>query len=99
MADARGGVLVQGPLLGGVGLELALHAARAGEHGVEAAEDVGGLGLARGGGAAGILEVRLEDVRVLFDVEVGGAKVFAQELVGQAEEELILFGFVFLGLM
>lgn len=88
--DAGGRLGVQAGLLGGEGVELAADAAHAGEHGVEAAQGVVLGGAARGGGRGGVAEQRLEGRGVLFDGEVGGAKVFAEELVGEAEEGLVL---------
>jgi hypothetical protein len=83
-------VVVEAGLVGGVGLELALHAAHAGEHGVEVAEDVVRLGEAGDGDGGGILEERLHGRGVLLDGEVCGAEVLAEELVGEAEEGLVL---------
>lgn len=88
--DAGGGLGVQALLLAGVGGQLALHAAHAREHGVEVAQRVLLRGPARGGARGGVFEERLERRRVLFDGEVRGAEVFAEELVGKSEKRLVL---------
>lgn len=90
MDDAGGGLRVQALLLARVRRQLAPDAAHAREHGVEVAQRVLLRGAARGGARRGVLEQRLERRRVLFNGEVGGAKVFAEELVGEAEEGLVL---------
>lgn len=88
--DAGGGLGVQALLLVRVRRQLAPDAAHAREHGVEVAQRILLRGAARGGARRGVLEQRLERRRVLFDGEVGGTEVFAEELVGEAEEWLVL---------
>ena len=80
--DAGACLVVKPPFLVGVRGQLALHAAHAGDHGVEVAQDILLRGAAGHGGRGGLFEEGLEGRGVLLDGEVGGAEVFAEELVG-----------------
>lgn len=91
VGDAGGRLEVQARLLLGVGGELALDAAHAREHGVEVLEHILLRGAARDGGRCRLLEQRLEGRCVLLDGEVRGSEVLSEELVGEAEQRLVLF--------
>lgn len=85
VGDAGSRLQVQARLVVGAGGELALDAAHAGNHGVDVLEYVVLRCAARDGRRGRVLEQRLEGRRILFDDEVGGAEVFAEELVGETQ--------------
>jgi len=95
VGDADADLAVEVGLLLGVGGELALHAPHAGEHGVEVLDDIlwGGLAVERPRG--GLLEQVLDEGGIFFKGEVGGSEVFLEELLGEAEEWLVLWVLVF----